>query len=103
MAIQTTQLTSTSVSTVYTSSGNSAITTVYFCNTSGATVQANVYAVASGGTATAATQIYSQLTIAGYDTYIMEMERLLYVDGDTLQVKSSATNGLTVTVSYTGI
>jgi hypothetical protein len=103
MAIQTTQLTSTSVSTVYTSSGNSAITTVYFCNTSGATVQANVYAVASGGTPTAATQIYSQLTIAGYDTYIMEMERLLYVDGDTLQVKSSATNGLTVTVSYTGI
>jgi hypothetical protein len=103
MSIANYQITSTSVSTVYTSTGNSAITTAYLCNTSNSTVTANVYVVPSGATANVANQIMSQIPIAGYDTYIMETERLLMNNGDTLQIKSGTASVLTVTTSFTGI
>jgi len=103
MAIANYQITSTSVSTVYTSTGNSAITTAYLCNTSNSTVTANVYVVPSGATANVANQIMSQVSIAGYDTYIMESERLLFNNGDTLQIKPGTASVLTVTTSFTGI
>jgi hypothetical protein len=103
MAIINTQLTTTATTTVYTSSGSSAITTAYICNTSGTDVTANVFVVPSAGTAGPANQIYSFLPLAGYDTYVMEAERLLMSGGDTLQIEASAGNSLTATVSYTGI
>jgi hypothetical protein len=103
MSLATYQITTTSVSTVYTSSGNSAITTAYLCNTSNSPVTANVYVVPSGGTANVANQIYSQLTIAGYDTYVMEWERILLNNGDTVQIKAGTGSVLTVTTSFTGI
>ena len=103
MAIANYQITSTSVSTVYTSTGNSAITTAYLCNTSNSTVTANVYVVPSGATANVANQIMSQVSIAGYDTYVMEWERILLNNGDTVQIKPGTASVLTVTTSFTGI
>ena len=103
MSIVNYQITTTSVTTVYTSVGNSAITTAYLCNTSNSTVTANVYVVPNSATANVQNQIMSQIPIAGYDTYIMETERLLMNNGDSLQIKTSTGSVLTVTTSFTGI
>jgi len=103
MSIAGTQLSTTTVQTVYTSTGNSAVTTAYICNTSGSAVQANVYAVPNTATANVANQLYANLTIAGYDTYVMEWERLLFNNGDSLQIKPTTAGVVSVTVSFTGI
>lgn len=104
MAIISTRLTTGNVAaTAYTSVANSAITTVYICNTSTTATSANVYAVPTGQTAGPINQIYTSLRVAGHDTYVMEAERLLFVNGDSLQVEASTDDSITVTVSYTGI
>jgi hypothetical protein len=103
MSIAGNLLQNTSTTVVYTSTGNSAVTTAYLCNTSGSAVQANVYAVPNTATANVKNQIYANLTISGYDTYVMEWERLLFNNGDTLQIKATTANAVSVTVSFTGI
>lgn len=103
MSIAGNLLQNTNTTIVYTSTGNSAITTAYLCNTSGSAVQANIYAVPSTATANVKNQIYSNLTVAGYDTYVMEWERLLFNNGDTLQIKPTVANAVSVTISFTGI
>jgi hypothetical protein len=103
MAITNYQVTTTSTSTVYTSVGNSAITTAYICNTSASAVTANIYVVPATASANVANQVYSQLTIAGYDTYVLEWERILLNNGDTVQIKAGTGSVLTVTTSFTGI
>jgi len=103
MSIATYQITTTNLSSVYTSAGNSAITTAYLSNTSNSPVTANVHVVPNGATANVANQIYSQLTISGYDTYVMEWERILLNNGDTIQIKAGTASVLTVVTSFTGI
>ena len=89
---------------VYTSSGNTAITTVYLCNRTSAAVTVNVFAVPSGTFDSQTTNIiYSNLVVAGNDTYIMEAERLLFLNGDYLAANASVNNSIVATISYTGI
>lgn len=104
MAIINTKITTADVATtVYSSTNNSAITTVYLCNTSSTATSANVFVVPNGSSPGPVTQIYSSIRLAGEDTYVMEAERLLLENGDSLRVEVSTANVVTVTVSYTGI
>lgn len=89
---------------IYTSSGSTAITTVYLCNRTSSAVTVNVFAVLSGTFASQTTNmIYSNLVVAGNDTYVMEWERLLFINGDFLAANASVNNSVVATISYTGI
>lgn len=103
MSIQCNQLTDSSTpGNIYASTGNSVVSTVYFCNTSAADVTINVWAVPASGTYGAGNQIYKTLTIAAYDTYIMDVEKLILGQDDSLQANCSASSSVTATVSYIG-
>ena len=103
MAIQNTRLTAGNASSIYTSSGASAITTIHLCNTTGATVTANVYLVPSGGTAGANTAIYTDLSITAQNTYIVYAEKFILANGDAILANCSAADSVTATISSIGI
>jgi len=103
MAIKNTVLTSGTASSIYTSSGSSAITTIHLCNTTGATVTANVYLVPSGNIAGAGNAIYTNLSITGQNTYIVYAEKFILANGDQIDANCSAANSITATVSSIGI
>ena len=87
---------------VFTSAGNTAITTAYICNTSASTIIANLFAVPIGSVANNINKIYSNVSIASNDTLILEWERLIFSNGDGLFANASAA-GLATTISYVGI
>jgi ribosome-binding ATPase YchF (GTP1/OBG family) len=101
MAISNTLLT-TSISNVYVSSGNSVISVMYFCNTDATAKNINVYAVPNGtSTVDANVQIYKDVQIASGDTFVVDMEKLVLANGDTIQ--ANASGNVTATASYVGI
>jgi len=104
MAISSANVT-TVIGNVYTSSGNSAITFLAFCNTSAGTSVANVYIVPSGGSANVINQVLSDLSVTTKDTYQMYSggEKLLLGNGDMIQASANANNALHTVVSYTSI
>jgi len=102
MAIAQAQLT-TSNAAVYTSSGNTATTVVFFCNTSVSAVTIDVYAVPNAGAAGTTTQLLDTISINAKDTYILNLEKIVLANGDMIQAKASAGTAVTATVSYVSI
>ena len=102
MAISNTVL-STTGNVIYTSTGNSVVSVMYFCNTSATAKDIDVYLIPNGGTAGATTQIYKSVQIAGNDTFVVDMEKLVLANGDTIEAVASLDNAVTTTVSYVGI
>lgn len=102
MAITNATITQT-VGSIFTSLGNTAITTAYLCNVTGSPITCNLYLLANGATLATNCQIYSNLSIAAFDTYVLEWERILLSNGDSLQANASTNTGLVTTVSFTGI
>ena len=85
--------------TVYTSNGNNAITVVYLCNTTQNVVNVNVYAVPNGGLPGMHNVIYYAVPIEGTDTYIIDTEKLILGDGDTVVVEATDPLAVVVTIS----
>lgn len=102
MSLSSTTL-STTVANVYTSSGETVVTPVYVCNYSGSSANVTIYAVPNGGTPSTVNVIYYQKTITAGDTYIIDQEKLILGNGDTLQASCSANSAVSVTVSYSSI
>jgi hypothetical protein len=100
MSLINTNVTST-IASVYTSSGDNVISVAYFCNVTPSTITFNLYAVPNGGSATPTSQIYKDVQIAAGDTFVVDMEKLVLGNGDTLQ--ANASSNITATVSYVGI
>jgi hypothetical protein len=104
MAIQNTLLTNSTAANIYASSGDSAITTIHLCNTTGANVTCNVYLVTGSGVIASATNaIYTNLSITAQNTYIVYAEKFILSSGDSIRANSSASNTITATVSYIGL
>ena len=101
MAITNTTLTGTA-SSIYTSTGDSVVVTIYLCNTDSSARTVNLYAVPSAGTAGTSNQIYKDLSINAGDTHITTTERLVLANGDSLQANASASSVVVATVSYAG-
>jgi len=97
MAILSTQLSTTSATAVYTSVNSTCCTVIYLCNTSASAITVDVYV---GASAVPATQIYKTLSIAATDTYVINMERIMFDDTNKLFVAASTGGVLTVTISY---
>ena len=103
MTILNTVLTNSTAASIYTSSGTSAITTIHLCNTTGATVTANVYVVPSGSIAGAGNAIYTALSITGQNTYVISAEKFILSAGDKIMANCSAGSAVTATISSIGI
>ena len=103
MAIKSTVLTNSTASSIYTSSGTSAITTIHLCNTTGAAVTANIYVVTSGNIAGSNNAVYTNLSITAQNTYIVYAEKFILSNGDSIQANCTASNSITATVSSIGI
>ena len=93
----------TSIGTVYTSTNDSATTSIFFTNDNAAARPIDVHLVANSGTADATNRIIKDLSIDGGDTYILSAEKIVLSNGDTIQAKASATTSIYATVSYVSI
>lgn len=97
--ITNTQVYSTSTR-IFLSSGENAITTVFFCNTSNDTDTAlDVYAVPAAGVTGTGTQIISNLALPASETFVFDLEKLILEDGAALWAASSSDTIVTATVS----
>lgn len=97
------QLLGTSATTIYTSSGSSATTAMFFMNNDASARTLDVHIVPNGGTAGVTNQIIKDLNIDAADTYILNLEKIVLDNGDTIQALASSTNSIYATVSYVGI
>ena len=86
MALTSTVLT-TSTASVFTSNGENAVTAIYLCNTGDTPVQFNMHAVPNGTMANNTNLIYYQVPLAGKDTYVIDSEKLILQNLDTLQAR----------------
>lgn len=109
MSIQVANVTS-SGTTVYTSTGNTAVTFLSLCNYSASNVAANVHVVPSGNTASSDNIVLVglELTASGNatgDTYQFYSggEKLLLNNGDFIHVQATANNAITTVTSFTSI
>jgi hypothetical protein len=102
MSLNSASLTTT-VANIYASSGNSVMSVAYLCNYSASPVTVNVFAVISGGTASSSNIIYSNVVITAGDTLVIDKEKIVFGNGETLKANASANSAVTSTVSYTGV
>lgn len=100
MAIERATAPLTTPSAMYTSSGTTAITAIYLCNYSGSTVTVSVYVVPAAGTAGNTNIIYKDLAIAAADTYVIDNERIILDNNETIQVSADAGSSVNVVTSY---
>ena len=86
MALTSTVLTTTTAS-VFTSNGENAVTAIYLCNTGDTAIQFNIHAVPNGTMADNTNLIYYQVPLSGKDTYVIDSEKLILENLDTLHAK----------------
>ena len=104
MAILNTRLGNSTAANIYASTGDSAITTIHLCNTTGANVTCNVYIV-PGTTSEASSDnaIYTNLSLTAQNTYIVYAEKFILENGDSIRANCSDSDSVTATVSSIGI
>jgi hypothetical protein len=107
--ITATNLTTSSNTTVFDSNGESAITTLMFCNHSNDDAIINVWVVPgvgnprATGIASQANQILKDLTIVAGDTFVMDMEKLVLDDKDTIVAQSNVSDRVNSVISSMAI
>ena len=87
---------------VYEADGQNAITTMMFCNTStNVTANIDVYVVSdtSGYAPGPQTQILKTIPIPATETFVMDTEKFILENLDTIHVRSDQANVVTVTIS----
>jgi len=89
-------------SAIYTSSGTTVVSVMYFCNLDSSARSINLNLVSAGNIVAANNQIYKNVTIASGDTFVIDMEKLVLGNGDVLAANASANSAITATVSYVG-
>lgn len=97
------QTVGTGATTIYTSTNSSAITAVYLMNDDSSSVTVQVHVVLDSESASASNKIIKDLSIAAGDTYIVDTERLILDNGDTIQASASTGSVLHATISYIGV
>ena len=80
-----------------------AVTTLYFCNRNGSTTTFNLHVVPAGFTANSNNIVYSNKTVAAGDTYIVDWEKLVLGQGDTIRANANVGNAIVATVSTIGV
>ena len=93
----------TSATTLFTSVGNTATTAMFFMNDNGSTRQLTVFIVKSGGTAGATNTITKAIDVTGGNTYVINTEKIVLANGDTIQALASHAASIHATVSSVSI
>jgi hypothetical protein len=102
MAITQTEVGATAT-TVYTSSGTTALTCMFFMNDNASARTLTVHVVKSGGSAGTANTIVKAISIDPADTYVINTEKLVLDNGDTIQCTASAASSIQATLSSVAI
>jgi hypothetical protein len=111
MAIQNTAIPgSLTPTSIYISSGNTAVTTTIFCNTnvysSGSpatgTIELTLHVIPSGDSRGPENMILNALPIPAGETFTFDTEKVVLENGDKLMALASAAN-LSATVSYMSV
>lgn len=104
MAINTTNI-GAGPNTIYTSSNDSAVTLMSFCNHGALTVSINIHVVPNGDSPTVDNLLAYQLDIDAGDTYIFYKggEKLLLGNNDYISITASEPNILAAIVSHIGL
>jgi hypothetical protein len=100
MSLQNASITNSTATSIYTSSGNTVISTIHICNTTGSAINANLYMVANTFVANAVNTIYANYTLTAYQTLITQ-EKFALGNGDAVYANAAST-GLVATISYVG-
>lgn len=93
----------TGATTIYTSSGTTTTTAVYFMNNHSSTVTLQIHLVINSGSLATSNKIIKDLELAAGDTYVLDTERLVLSDGDTIQATADVGSVVYTTVSYIGV
>lgn len=102
MAITNTRLTTTDATTVFSAvESQEAVVVIYLCNTSGNSVNINMYVLPGDGSTAASvdSQIYSDLQLTANDTYVISTEKLILDKFDEVIAEANIADCVTVTVS----
>lgn len=104
MAITNSLITTGAAANVYVSSGASAITAMYLCNTDSSARTFDVYVCPTGNTLTTLShRVYSGVQLQTGDTYVIDSEKLILSNGDMLKANTDGSNAISMTISYIGI
>lgn len=91
MAITNTLILTTTATTIFTAIGEQAITTVMFCNTSLVDdCELDVHVVPAAQVPSTATTILRNLMLPATETFVMDAEKLILSNGDTIQAQEKA-------------
>jgi hypothetical protein len=101
MSIANTTLTSTPAPIISNTVGERAVTVIYLYNGDSTMRTIDLYAVPSGDSPSDGNKFYGALSIEPGDTYILDTEKLLLDNGDTVYGSASADDVVVATVSYT--
>lgn len=92
-----------SATTVYTSTNTTAITCMFFMNDNASARTLDVHIVKNGESLGTANKIVKTITIDPADTYVINIEKLVLENGDTVQCVASAASSVYATVSSVSI
>jgi hypothetical protein len=101
MSVQNTALTTTAQA-VYTSTGNTVVSTMHIPNYTATPITCNVWVVPSGGIPSFTNIIYGNLTITAYNTLVIDKEKFVLANADALYSNVSSNSSASATVTYTG-
>ena len=93
----------TSATTVFDPSEDSAVTTLFLCNTHSAAVTVTLYLINGSGTPDDTNAIWKDVSIASKDTFVMNNERIILAAADFIKGLASVADKVTVTGTYTTI
>lgn len=106
MAIQTTNIVTTTETVTYTSTNDTALTFMSLCNYNTIDVVVDIHVIAGGGAAAVTNFLIKEITIVPGDTYILYHgnEKIVLSDTDEVRVvPAGASVALTVITSYMGV
>jgi len=89
--------------TVYTSTNTTAITCMFFMNDNAASRTLDVHVVKNGESLAATNKIVKTITVDPADTYVINIEKLVLDNGDTIQCVASAGSSIQATISSVSI
>ena len=89
--------------TIFTASGNNAITVIYFLNTDSSARTIDVHIKPLGEALAAENQIYDAVSIPAGDTFVIDAEKLILEDTDEITALASVTSVVVCTISSIGI
>jgi hypothetical protein len=76
---------------------------MHFCNYANSSITANVWLVPGGFGANNFNLIYSNVTITSNNTMVIDTEKLIFSNGDSIYANCSANLSVGASISYIGI